>query len=214
MTNLIERIDNLINERSLLKHPFYVLWSEGKLTKESLNGYSQEYFQLVKAVPKFIETIIENNPNGSNSELGYIKDEEIEHIEPWINFAHALGVEKEKLNSYAGLKKTQTSIEILQSLMNSIESGAAAMYALEKDVPKVSNSKLVGLREFYGIKDHKTIEYFKLHTEADIRHANTWRKLLNQISEDKSDELFEVAQKSVEAQNLLLDACFEQYCKN
>ena len=57
--NLIKRIDEMIEERSLLKHPFYEMWSDGKLTLESLTGYSKEYFQLVKAVPGFINPIIE-----------------------------------------------------------------------------------------------------------------------------------------------------------
>ena len=29
--NLIKRIDEMIEERSLLKHPFYEMWSDGKL---------------------------------------------------------------------------------------------------------------------------------------------------------------------------------------
>ena len=53
MTLLI-RIDAEIEKRSLLKHPFYRKWSEGKLTKGNLAGYSMEYFQLVKAVPTLV----------------------------------------------------------------------------------------------------------------------------------------------------------------
>ena len=54
MSDLIQKIDMLIEERSLLKHPFYQAWSEGKLTQDALAGYSKEYFQLVKAVPRFM----------------------------------------------------------------------------------------------------------------------------------------------------------------
>ena len=46
--NTIKKIDEMIEERSLLKHPFYQMWSDGKLTPESLAGYSKEYFQLGK----------------------------------------------------------------------------------------------------------------------------------------------------------------------
>ena len=60
--NLIQKIDQIIGERSLLKHPFYEMWSDGKLTQESLAGYSKEYFQLVKAVPEFMAPIIEKAP--------------------------------------------------------------------------------------------------------------------------------------------------------
>jgi len=49
MSYLIQKIDRIIEERSLLKHPFYQTWSDGKLTREALVGYSKEYYQLVKA---------------------------------------------------------------------------------------------------------------------------------------------------------------------
>ena len=55
--NLLERIDFEIERRSVIKHAFYQMWSEGKLTVDHLQGYSKEYFQLVKAVPKFVENI-------------------------------------------------------------------------------------------------------------------------------------------------------------
>ena len=45
--NIVQKIDEMIEERSLLKHPFYEMWSDGKLKLESLAGYSKEYFQLV-----------------------------------------------------------------------------------------------------------------------------------------------------------------------
>ena len=67
--NLIQRIDQIIEERSLLKHPFYEMWSDGKLTQESLAGYSKEYFQLVKAVPEFMTPIIQQAPNSVITEL-------------------------------------------------------------------------------------------------------------------------------------------------
>ena len=38
MNHLIQEIDRIIEERSLLKHPFYQAWSDGKLTRESLAG--------------------------------------------------------------------------------------------------------------------------------------------------------------------------------
>ena len=48
--NLIQKIDQIIEERSLLKHPFYEMWSDGKLTQESLAGYSKSSRIVVKGV--------------------------------------------------------------------------------------------------------------------------------------------------------------------
>lgn len=212
MNSLIQRIDEIIEDQSLLKHKFYVMWNEGTLSINSLNGYSKEYFQLVKSVPKFVGKLIENSPEEVQNKITLNQKEELEHIEPWVKFAAALGVNRDELNNYSGLKKTQNAISNLSILMNSFEEGAAAMYALEQEIPKISLSKIDGLRKFYGISDDEAIEYFRLHAEADIRHAALWRKILQNTPKSREDALVEVAQKSVSAQNLLLDSCYEAYC--
>ncbi len=209
--NVIKKIDEMIEERSLLKHPFYQAWSDGKLKKESLAGYSKEYFQLVKEVPSFMAPIIEQAPESVVKELVENQQEESDHIKPWIAFAGELGISEEELLSYSGLPKTRKSVSDLNELMDTFENGACAMYAFEKEIPKISQTKLDGLAEFYGMTNDEATEYFKLHTEADIRHAASWRNILEKSSTDY-DKLIEIAEKSISAQNLLLDSCFEEYC--
>ena len=211
MNSLIKRIDEMIEERSLLKHPFYQMWSDGKLSLDSLTGYSKEYFQLVKAVPSFMTPIIKQAPDSLRSELTSNQEEEVEHIKPWMRFAEALGVDQKELDQYPGLPKTRKAISQLLSLMDSFEEGSCAMYAFEKEIPKISQIKLEGLAEFYGISSEEATEYFKLHTEADIRHAAAWRKALEQSS-SKNEDLIQITEKSISAQNLLLDSCYESYC--
>ncbi len=209
--SIIKKIDAMIEERSLLKHPFYEMWSDGKLTKESLAGYSKEYFQLVKAVPSFMAPIIEKAPDSVISELIANQQEESDHVKPWINFAGELGISENELIPYTGLTKTRNAVSDLNELMNTYEGGACAMYAFEKEIPKISQTKLDGLAEFYGITSNEATEYFKLHTEADIRHAASWRNIIEKSSTD-SNNLIEIAEKSISAQNLLLDSCYEEYC--
>jgi pyrroloquinoline-quinone synthase len=209
--NIIKKIDDMIEGRSLLKHPFYQMWSDGKLTQESLAGYSKEYFQLVKAVPLFMTPIIEKAQDTVVSELISNQQEESDHIKPWINFAGELGISEDELVSYSGTPKTRKAVSDLNELMNTYEGGACAMYAFEKEIPKISQTKLDGLKEFYGLTNDEATEYFKLHTEADIRHAASWRNILETSSTDQSN-LIEIADKSISAQNLLLDSCYEEYC--
>jgi len=209
--SIIKKIDEMIEERSLLKHPFYQMWSDGKLTQESLAGYSKEYFQLVKTVPSFMTPIIEKSPDSVIDELVENQREESEHIEPWIAFAGELGISEDELISYSGTSKTRKAVYDLNMLMNTFDGGACAMYAFEKEIPKISQTKLDGLAEFYGMTNNAATEYFKLHTEADIRHAASWRNILEKSSVD-SNNLIEIADKSISAQNLLLDSCYEEYC--
>jgi pyrroloquinoline-quinone synthase len=209
--NIIKKIDEMIETRSLLKHPFYQMWSDGKLSQDTLAGYSKEYFQLVKAVPSFMTPIIEQAPDSAISELIANQQEESDHVKLWIDFAGEIGVSEGELIQYTGLTKTRKAVSDLNELMNTYEGGACAMYAFEKEIPKISQTKLDGLAKFYGITGDEATEYFKLHTEADIRHSASWRTILEKSSTD-SNNLLEIADKSISAQNLLLDSCYEEYC--
>ena len=211
MNFLISEIDRIIEERSLLKHPFYQSWSDGKLTREALAGYSKEYYQLVKAVPIFMTQLIENAPQYMQNELDFNQQEEFSHIALWQRFAGGLGVSSEELNNYQGLYKTNHAIAGLHSLMTSFENGATAMYALEKEIPKISQTKLEGLSEFYDLTDENVTEYFKQHLEADLRHAASWQRCIDGFS-GHDQEIITAAESSVTCQNLLLDSCYEEYC--
>ena len=211
MSNLIQKIDALIEERSLLKHPFYQTWSEGKLTQDALAGYAKEYFQLVKAVPRFMTPLLDTAPESMYDELDFNQNEETSHIKLWIKFANALGISTYDLESYHGLDKTIESIEGLFSMMYSFDTGSAAMYALEKEIPKISQTKLEGLAEYYDLTTSDATVYLEQHTEADVRHAESWKNAIDTSS--KPDEvMIKSAQKSLSCQNLLLDGCFETYC--
>ncbi|MDE1727085.1 MAG: iron-containing redox enzyme family protein [Thaumarchaeota archaeon] len=212
MNSIIQRIDKIIEDQSLLKHKFYVMWNEGKLSLESLSGYSKEYFQLVKSVPSFVGAIMENSQSNLTGTIAANQKEEYEHIEPWTKFAGSLGISREEMQHYTGLDKTRKAVSNLSTLMNSFEGGAAAMYALEQEIPKISLSKIDGLRKFYGVTDDDAIEYFRIHAEADIRHAALWRRVLEKSQAIKEDDLVQIAGESLAAQNLLLDSCYEAYC--
>ena len=211
MSELIKKIDQIIEDNTLLNHPFYEMWSEGKLEFQSLVGYSKEYYQLAKQVPKLMEPIVDMAPSDVKSELISNMNEESDHIRLWENFAFSMGISRDDLTSYQGLKKTNDAVNNLASLMKSYDEGACAMYAFEKEIPKISKTKVEGLKNFYGLDSKDSIEYFEEHMSADIRHAASWKKIINSSSKN-DDELLKIAKKSVDAQNLLLDSCYEAYC--
>ena len=211
MNSLTQKIEQNIEARSLLKHPFYQTWSDGKLTREALVGYSKEYYQLVKAVPIFMTQLLDYSPKSMYDELDFNQQEEFSHINLWQRFASGLGVSSSELTNYEGLHKTNHAISGLHSLMSSFLSGCAAMYALEKEIPKISEIKLQGLAEFYGLTSEDVTEYFKEHMEADIRHTASWQKAIDSVS-DHDQEIINAAERSIICQNILLDSCYEEYC--
>lgn len=210
---LIERIDYEIEKHSLLKHVFYQMWSEGKLTINHLQGYSKEYFQLVKVVPKFVENIFNviEDPSLKRA-VGQNLKEESEHIEPWIMFSTAMGVQRNDLASYKGENETNMAVSALSQLTErSLEEAVAAMYAYEKELPKISKSKIDGLKKFYGVQSNEATKYLEIHEEVDLRHSEVWKNILKTIPEDKQECALNAAISSLEAQNKLLDSVHKKY---
>lgn len=210
---LIERIDYEIEKHSLLKHVFYQMWSEGKLTINHLQGYSKEYFQLVKVVPKFVENIFNVIADPSlKRAVGQNLKEESEHIEPWIMFSTAMGVQRNDLTSYKGENETNMAVSTLSQLTErSLEEAVAAMYAYEKELPKISKSKIDGLKKFYGVQSNEATKYLEIHEEVDLRHSEVWKNILKTIPEEKQECALNAAISSLEAQNKLLDSVHKKY---
>jgi pyrroloquinoline-quinone synthase len=210
---LIERIDYEIEKHSLLKHVFYQMWSEGKLTINHLQGYSKEYFQLVKVVPKFVENIFNVIADPSlKRAVGQNLKEESEHIEPWIMFSTAMGVQRNDLTSYKGENETNMAVSTLSQLTErSLEEAVAAMYAYEKELPKISKSKIDGLKKFYGVQSNEATKYLEIHEEVDLRHSEVWKNILKTIPEEKQECALNAAISSLEAQNKLLDSVHKNY---
>jgi pyrroloquinoline-quinone synthase len=210
---LIERIDYEIEKHSLLKHVFYQMWSEGKLTINHLQGYSKEYFQLVKVVPKFVENIFNviTDPSLKRA-VGQNLKEESEHIEPWIMFSTAMGIKRNNLASYKGENETNMAVSTLSQLTErSLEEAVAAMYAYEKELPKISRSKIDGLKKFYGVQSNEATKYLEIHEEVDLRHSEVWKNILKTIPEEKQERALNAAISSLEAQNKLLDSVQKKY---
>jgi pyrroloquinoline-quinone synthase len=186
------------------------MWTDGKLTIDHLRGYSMEYFQLVKAVPAMVQNIAAKVP--SNPDIAGNAKEESDHVVPWVRFASALGVKPEELAGYKGDEKANAAVGLLQGLSSlPLEEAVAAMYAYEAELPRISHTKLDGLKKFYGMDGKDATEYFEIHEEADVRHAQVWRELLRNIPEARQEGVFNAAVESLKAQNMLLDSVQEKY---
>jgi pyrroloquinoline-quinone synthase len=215
MTLLIDKINAEIEKDSLLKHKFYQMWQEGKLTLDQLSGYSKEYYHLVKNVPSFAENVLANNQNERYDKIiESILAEEREHVEPWIRFATSLNVRPKELNQYPGESLTRKAISDLSMISkSSFEEGVAALYAFEKELPKISETKSNGLRQFYNKFDDDSHRYFDIHKEADIYHAKVWENILNECPESMHEKVMNAVKISLTAQNQLLDSVHDRYVK-
>ena len=121
MSEYLDNIDNDIAEKHLLKHPFYLAWARGELSKEALTDYSQQYYHHVAAFPTYLSAVHANcDDQGTRKQLlNNLIDEEAgspNHPELWKKFAGSLGVEEAQLTQTEKQPETENLINTFRSV--------------------------------------------------------------------------------------------------
>jgi len=186
MNQHLDKIDNDIAEKHLLKHPFYLAWTRGELSKEALTDYAKQYYHHVAAFPTYLSAVharCDDQPTRKQI-LSNLVDEEAgspNHPELWKQFAAALGVEDVDLAKTEIQPETKNLIDTFRAVCGeqSTAEGLAALYAYESQIPAICESKIDGLKKHYGFTDPKHYEYFSVHIEADREHSAAERKMLS-----------------------------------
>jgi pyrroloquinoline-quinone synthase len=189
-TEFFQQLDSRIAKYDLLCHPFYKAWSAGRLTREDLREYAQDYYHHVEAFPSYLAAFGMRLEDSAlrNALLANMCDEKgveggrgtnaIPHSHLWLDFAEGMGSSR-NLEWHSPVPQIRHLIRYFQGVAGEglPEQALAAFYAYESQVPRIAQAKQAGLREMYGADD-KTCGYFALHAEADVHHARVWRGLL------------------------------------
>ena len=210
MNQHLDKIDNDIAQKHLLKHPFYLAWVRGELSKEALADYAKQYYQHVAAFPTYLSAVHSHCDDQAvrRQLLANLSDEEAgspNHPELWLKFAEGFGVSHADARRAERKPETKSLIDTFRSVCGegSTAEGLAALYAYESQIPAICESKIDGLKKHYGITDPAIYEYFSVHIEADREHAAAERAMLG----DKIDnQNFESVKASVQR---VLDALWE-----
>ncbi|HME89755.1 MAG TPA: CADD family putative folate metabolism protein [Chthoniobacterales bacterium] len=210
MNEHLDKIDNDIAEKHLLKHPFYLAWTRGELSKAALTDYAKQYYHHVAAFPTYLSAVHANCDDQPIRKqiLSNLIDEEAgspNHPELWKQFANALGVDDVDLANAEKEPETKNLIETFRSVCGEglTAAGLAALYAYESQIPAICESKIDGLKKHYGFTDPKGYEYFSVHIEADKEHSAAERKMLADKIDNRN---FESVRLSV---NRVVDALWE-----
>jgi pyrroloquinoline-quinone synthase len=191
--NHLETIDNDIAEKHLLKHPFYLAWTRGELSKEALTDYAKQYYHHVAAFPTYLSAVhagCDDQPTRKQI-LSNLIDEEAgspNHPELWKQFAEGLGVEDVDLVQTEKESETKNLIGTFRSVCSdkTTAEGLAALYAYESQIPAICESKIDGLKKHYGFTDPKHYEYFSVHIEADKEHSAAEREMLSTYVDNRN----------------------------
>lgn len=178
-------IEQIVEERHLLQHPFYKRWQEGRVSLEVLREYAKQYYAYESQLPRFLESAIahvEEGPARSALEEN-LADESGQpepHPELWLRFAEALGVSRDEVRTAEVLPGTSKLVDTYLSLTGrGADAALGALYAYEAQFSAIASTKAEGLRRFYGLTDSNALKFFDLHSVLDEHHAAALRSGLS-----------------------------------
>ena len=123
-----KQLNEKLDKYHLLNHPFYKSWNDGKLTREIIKDYAEQYYQHVKAFPRYISAThsLCEDIEKRKILLENLQDEENkdgDHPKLWSHFAFAMGSSKKEIET---VKEENKHIERKREL------GKIAMEMIEK----------------------------------------------------------------------------------
>ena len=189
-----KQLKEKLEKYHLLNHPFYKAWNEGKLTREIIKDYAEQYYQHVKAFPRYISAThsLCEDLDKRKILLENLQDEENQdgdHPRLWRDFASAMGSSKEEVESAKEEKFTTELIEnFFRSGRASYAEGLASLYTYERQIPEIAETKIKGLKNHYGVTSKEGLEFFEVHKEADVYHREACEKLLDGLSKNEQEK--------------------------
>jgi pyrroloquinoline-quinone synthase len=196
-----QRIEDARGRWNVLEHPFYVRWSEGKLSREELARYSGQYRHATAAIARLSSAVAESAPDSERSELRLHAEEEEAHIALWDGFVEAVGGEVAAVPT----AETQACVEAWTANDGRLAQ-LVRLYAIESGQPAISATKREGLAAHYGIGNGPGNAYFRVHEKADVEHAAEGRSLIEaHLADADPDELVAAAEVAFRANWNLLD---------
>ncbi len=186
-----QELNKKLDQYHLLNHPFYKSWNEGKLTREIIKDYAEQYYQHVKAFPRYISAThsICEDIEKRKILLENLQDEEnpnADHPKLWKNFALAMGADADKIEDVKREWFTDDMIEnFFHQARKSYAEGLASLYTYERQIPEIAETKIRGLKNFYGVTSKEGLEFFEAHKAADVIHRKECEKLLDALTEEE-----------------------------
>ena len=186
-----KELNQKLDQYHLLNHPFYKSWNEGKLTREIIKDYAEQYYQHVKAFPRYISAThsLCEDIEKRKILLENLNDEEnrdADHPKLWKNFAIAMGADSEKIEDVKAEQFTKDLIDnFFKNGRSTYAEGLASLYTYERQIPEIADTKIKGLKKFYGVNSKDGLEFFETHKKADVYHRVECEKLLDGLSNEE-----------------------------
>ena len=188
------KLNKKLDTYHLLDHPFYRSWNEGKLNREIIKDYAEQYYQHVKAFPRYISAThsLCEDIEKRKILLENLQDEENpkgDHPKLWKNFALAMGADKDRIEKVKRDWFTNDMIEnFFYQARSSYAEGLASLYTYERQIPEIAETKIQGLKKYYGVNSKEGLEFFEAHKAADVIHRKECEKLLDSLNSEEREK--------------------------
>mgnify|MGYP005730631229 FL=1 len=104
----------------------------------------------------------------------------------WKQFALAVGADENTVETVNQESFTKDMIDNFFKLArSSYAEGLGSLYAYERQVPEIADTKIKGLVEHYNVSTDAGLEYFVVHKDADIEHREQSAELMNKLSPEE-----------------------------
>jgi len=189
-----KELNKQLDKYHLLNHPFYKSWNDGKLNREIIKDYAEQYYQHVKAFPRYISAThsLCEDIEKRKILLENLQDEENrneDHPKLWKDFAFAMGSNKKEIES---VKEEKFTTELIENFFKngraSYAEGLASLYTYERQIPEIAETKIRGLKNHYGVTSKEGLKFFEVHKAADVYHRQACEKLLDGLSKEEQDK--------------------------
>lgn len=159
----------VFEQYDLLRHPFYLAWNDGKLTKEQMGVYASEYGSFIQLISEGWRVA---------GEAAIAKEEE-EHYVLWKNFTESL----ETKNKGATIKEVSDLVNSVKNSFRSYAGALGALYAFEAQQPATASSKLEGLKKHYS-QWQADETYFTIH-QSDFEEPALLEEKIDVLSKEE-----------------------------
>lgn len=212
--DLEARIKAVLDEKSMLKHPFYTEWTKGELPISKLQEYARQYYHFEASFPRYLSSIHcrTESPEIRQLLLDNLWDEEHgerNHPALWLEFAAALGVSEAEVKTATLRPETRALVEHFRqtSSESPLAEALGTLFAYEGQVPAIAWQKIKGLTEHYSFEP-KQFEFFSVHLVADIAHAGAEMESIAMACEDE-DAVLRAVEASCDRLLSFLDGCYD-----
>lgn len=205
-----QELKTALKPRHLLNHPFYAAWNEGKLSRETIRDYAEQYAKHVDMFSRHIgltyaqcddvdarRMLLENMSEEEGVYDGKVLED---HPTLWRNFAKGMGATDASINDAPMSDAVKNLIETMrENAASSYAEGLCSLYTYEHQVPEIAETKIKGLKEHYGGDQPATLKFFQVHQEADIHHREVCEKLIDALPAETHKEAKAAAMSTADA---------------